>query len=183
MRSNIYSAILVMIISAGAWAQRPHPPGAGHPGTPPPPHPMGQHEPGMAPRPGNWIRPHDTNDNGILEADEFTAALERTFAAIDKDNSGVIEMEEFRPKPMQKLQIPRDSAVNVPVAPAPMNVLLPPFFTKQGRNGGVPLSRADFEAQARSVFAEMDDNGDGSLSAEEAAKHLPPHPAPPPHPP
>ena len=183
MRSHICFAIIILIAAAGVFAQPPHPPGAPHPDSVPrPPRAMGEHRPNMpAPQPGNWIRPHDVNENGILETDEFTAAIEKTFAAMDKNNSGILETDEVMPKPMRRVQPPRGDTQG-PGAP-PVNRMLPPFFTKRVREGAQSLSRTEFEQHARAVFAELDENGDGSLSLDEAAKHMPPHPAPPPPPP
>ena len=80
---------IVMLMLAGAvLAQRPP---QGPPRNGPPP--MGDNGPNRpgAPPPGDWIKPHDTNQNGILEADEFHAAVDKTFAELDKNGNGVLE--------------------------------------------------------------------------------------------
>ena len=178
MRAQVYLAILVFVMTATIYGQPDHPPGAPPAGAPPrPPHAMGEGGPGRgAPQPGNWMRPHDENNNGILEAEEFTAAISRTFKALDRNNNGTLEADEVRPLPMERMDR-RDGA---PPKPAP---LLPPFFSFRPDAEPKPLSLTEFEQMARSVFADMDENGDGALTKEEAAKHLPPHPGPPPPPP
>ncbi len=177
MRSNIIVLAIILVITATGSAQPPHPAGPPHP---PPPGEHGMGAPGMAPRPGDWIRPHDENDNKMLEESEFQAAIERTFALLDKNANGVLETEELGPTP--KLQQP-PPAGGGPGRPAPMNRALPPFFLRQVRSGDHSLTREEFERVVRAVFAEMDENGDATLSLEEIQKHQPPHPAAPPPPP
>src|ERR1043166_4156985 len=75
----IFVIILSILLAANIFAQRrPEgpPPGEGH------------HD-------GGWTKGIDTNQNGIIEADEFQAAIDRTFADLDKNQDGVIDRSEI----------------------------------------------------------------------------------------
>src|SRR5688572_4152098 len=94
MKPRLFIAFLFVVLTGALFAQRPSQPDrpgpAGKPprvgGAPPAaPHP---------PPPGEWIKPHDINQNGILEADEFNAALARTFAEFDRNGNGAIDPGE-----------------------------------------------------------------------------------------
>ncbi len=177
----IFSIFLLSFAAVGI-AQPPTPkgpPGAGAPPRTPPP--MGQNSQGGPQRPGDWIRPHDTNDNGILEQDEFQAAIERTFLALDKNANGSLEREEIRPKsPPQRPPIPPGGQ-----QPAPPKgpAILPPFFLANQMPLEQTITRSEFDRIVRSVFSDIDENGDGALSIEETQKHRPPQANPPPRPP
>lgn len=69
-------------------------------------------------------------------------------------------------------------------------MMLPPFFFADRNPEGTATSRADFEKIAKGVFAEMDKNGDGFITKEEARPPKregepkgPPQPEGPPMPP
>lgn len=179
MRTRIFTTLLFSLLVTGtAFSQRPPRP-QGLPGTGGPPPRGGEMRPPMngprqdrpdGPPNGDWLRPHDQNDNGILEADEFTAAMERTFGELDRNGNGTIEVVEARlpPKPPQGHR----------PGPGPGQEgkrILPPFFFIDRVNDETATPKAEFERIVRGVFAEMDKDGDGTLAKAEARK-MPPKP-------
>lgn len=176
MSTKIYFVIIfILVLTLSIFGQRP-PRGDGFPGRGVPPRgegrpgdrmpPLGKpgsDQPGGHPN-GDWIRPHDTNNNEILEADEFQHAIDRTFADLDRNNNGTIEgpETEFPPRPREG-RMPGQGGRN----------FLPPFFFEAQFREGVTLNKSDFESIVRSVFNEMDKDRNGSLTLHEARK-LPP---------
>lgn len=152
----------ILLLSVGsADAQRPG--GQPRPGSGPPPRdgrgPIGpDHRPD-----GGWVMPHDTNNNGNLEAEEFASALQRTFVELDRNGNGLIEPSEA---------VKHGGPIGPPMGgerPEQGKRILPPFFfldRVQGIEKSIP--RNEFERIAREVFAEMDRNGDGMLIRDEA---------------
>lgn len=182
MRSRlILTFVLILLASAIVYSQRPGNV-TGRPGGGPPPHdgrPMprdGSDRP--APPPSDeWVRPHDLDGNGNLDADEFRAAIERTFAELDRNKNGTIEPGEAI-KPPQPDQSPRPRAEGErpgqPSSPRPAGArILPPFFFMDRTAKDATYSRAEFEQIVRNVFGEMDKNSDGILTRDEA-RRLPP---------
>lgn len=173
MNKKFYIAIIFsLIFSVTIFGQRP--PGGGGIGMPGRGMPRG--EQGRPPRDGrppqdmdhqngrpegDWIRPHDTNDNEILEPEEFQAAVERTFIELDKNKNGSIDGSEleFSPRPHDGPRPGKDG-----------KKILPPFFFEAALENGGPLSKADFERAVRGVFNEMDQNRDGVLAKTEARR-------------
>src|ERR1041385_8511535 len=97
MNTKFYSAVLVCLFSTTiVWSQRPprlpqEPPDGGaprnesmRPDAPPPPQ-------------VEWVKPLDTNANGMLESDEFQAAIDRTFAEFDRNGNGTLDLGEVEP--------------------------------------------------------------------------------------
>ncbi len=169
MRSNLLFA-LVLLLAAGeaALAQRPPRPQG------PPPGGIGMPRDGRGGRPGDvmpgrpdgpprgdWIKPHDANNNNVLDADEFNAAIERTFTGLDRNAKGTIEPGEPAPQP------PPATGEGPRRPEKDGKAMLPPFFFDDLLEGGA-VTRADFERSVRARFTEMDKNRDGSLSAEES---------------
>ena len=79
------AVILTFILAAAAVGQR-------RPEGPPPGDRDGRHG-------HDWTAGIDTNKNGMIEADEFQAAIDRTFAEIDRNGDGIIEKNEAPPPP------------------------------------------------------------------------------------
>jgi hypothetical protein len=168
----LFVIILSVLLAAGAFAQRPRregpPPGEGRPH-------------------GDWTKGIDTNQNGTIEADEFQAAIDRTFADLDKNQDGMIDRSEIPERhhppmdPADRMRpgIPGQRPEGPPPMergemPGPPDALrdkLPPFFFMDKFREVEALSRADFERSAKDVFADMDANHDGVLTREES---LPP---------
>ncbi|CAN5554438.1 hypothetical protein BH10ACI3_BH10ACI3_00450 [soil metagenome] len=160
MNAKYLSAIILsFLISAAAFGQgQPRPPGQLGGGPPrgegrPPKGDMGPGRPDGTPD-GDWIKLQDTNMNEILEADEFQAACDRTFAALDTNGNGSIEPSEVERPPR-----PEDGK---------RQRILPPFFFKERIDDGKAVTRAEFDQFVRGVFNEMDKNSDGALSKAEA---------------
>ena len=150
----------------------PHPPEGGRPGEMPP-------RPG--PPDGDWIRPHDTNNDGSLDAAEFQAAADRTFAELDRNGDGAISPDEMRPP-----RPPMPDASGDPRPGPDGKRILPPFFFRDRVDAQDTLSKAEFDRAVHRIFAEMDKNGDGILTADEARPKPPGHgpkPGSPPGPP
>lgn len=168
MTSRLLPFILIVAFtSAAALGQRPpRPEGQPGPGGPP----RGDMAPGRpdGPPDGGWIKPIDTNENGMLETDEFQAAAERTFAEFDRNKNGTVEPEEVRVAPPPPGHRPgRDG-----------KRMLPPFFFMDALDEG-PLSKADFDRLTRSTFDRMDKDRNGVVAANEARG--PGHHGGPPH--
>ncbi len=180
MNSRIFSLILfTLIFAVAAFGQRP-------PGMPGQDRRNGREMGPNRPdgQPGDWIKPHDVNQNGNLETEEFKDAVERTFAELDKNGNGTLEVEELRqaPRPRQG-ERPMDRGVmpppegkrhdaNGPRPGEPGKRILPPFFFHDRIDGEKAVTRTEYDAIVRSVFAELDKNGDGTLTRDEG-KQLP----------
>ena len=195
MRTKIFITFVISLVAAtSAFAQHgqrpPGPPGMGGP-----PH-DGQMRPGDGPQNGrphkdDWMKRLDTNHDGKLDATELQTAIDASFAAWDKNGNGVIDAGEMPrpPRPPQpngqasRPQGPPMGQGMLPGAP-PMaqgdgpqvppqmgqhdDKMLPPFFFADRNPERTAVSRADFERIVHSVFTEMDKNGDGVISGDEA---------------
>lgn len=177
-----YIIFIALLIPYGTYAQKDRPGG---------------------PPKGNWIKGIDTNGDGKVDAAEFQTALARTFAEVDRNGDGVLQPVELPrdhdrrpggPPPArgfgdQRPAGPPPSAgfdrPGRPQGPPPRGgddrKLLPPFFFMEAADGGVSISRAEFERVARAKFADMDGNKDGFLTTEESRplKHAEGPPPPP----
>lgn len=134
---------------------------------------MGGTPPAEGPRKGDWTKGIDTNGNGMVEADEFQAAIERTFADLDANNDGVIardEIPDHRP-PISPGGLP-PAGRGKPGESGELRDKLPPFFFMEKFRDADSLTKSDFESTAKQVFADMDENDDGVLNREESK---PPH--------
>jgi len=203
MKMKIFITIFAsLMLSTIVLGQRtPPPPGAPRGDGPPRagrPGEMGPNRPEGQP-PGDWINPHDINKNGNFELEEFQAAMDRTFAELDKDGNGTLDASELKrgPKPGQR-PMPNGEGPPPPqriqgLAPNAQRPggegkpLLPPFFFNDKVEGGKSVTRAEFDQLVRGVFSSMDKNGDGTLTRDEARKTPrpdgPPNPGGPPPPP
>lgn len=180
MRSRYIFLLLSLFILAGSIFAQPRGGGQPRPGGGMPPRdgrpPMGQPQNGPENRPdGGWVLPHDTNNNGNLEAEEFNAALQRTFVELDRNANGSIEPgEAVRP---QGSDGPRPGGGGRP-DPAAKRILPPFFFLDRVEGTDSVISRAEFDRIASGVFSEMDKNGDGTLIRDES-RQLPRRPGDP----
>lgn len=162
--------ILGLLFAINTFGQRP--PGGGFPGRGGPPRgdqgrpgdrrpPMGERDIDRpdGPPDGEWIRPHDTNENGMLEPEEFKAAVDRTFEDLDRNKNGSIEGSELEmpPRPRDGMRPGKEG-----------RKMLPPFFFESQFHDGAVLSKADFVKIVDQVFNEMDKNRDGTLAGPEA---------------
>src|SRR5438105_3663819 len=124
----LFTFILGILFAASGFSQRPRPEGP----------PTGDNR-----RAGDWMKSIDTNQNGLVEADEFRAAIDRTFADLDRNGDGVIERNEIpQPPPLPGVGMPPMSPGQHPGGPPPMagerpgspeeRGMLPPFFFMDG---------------------------------------------------
>lgn len=142
----LFSFVLSTILAASSFSQRPRPNG-------PPP---GEHR-----HKGDWTKGIDVNNNGMVEADEFKAATDRTFTDLDSSNDGIINSNEI---PGRRPQMERGK----PGESGELRDKLPPFFFMHKFRDVDALTKTDFERTVKEKFAEMDDNADGLLDREES---------------
>lgn len=180
------TTIFILTASAVAFGQGAPRPGQGGPprggqGGPPP---MGE---GMqrSPKQRDWFKDVDANKDGKLDATEFKSALDSTFTEIDRNANGMIDSIEMPHPPKGGQRAPQGGRPQGPPnGPPPMNgvpgqfgpdgpngpdkLMLPPFFFADRSDENTSLSRSDFDRVAQNAFSEMDRNGDGVLTKEEA---------------
>lgn len=168
-KNFIFALVVMAFVSSAVFSQQPPRPRQG------PPSPAG---PPKNQETGGWIRPHDTNQNDILEQEEFIAAVERTFVEVDTNKNGTLEITELQrlPRPMDR-QPPRPvMGGEQPMAPNRMGprpgenarALLPPFFFEELVGKDKAITRAEFEAAVQATFKDMDRNADGAVGRFEA---------------
>ncbi len=146
-----FAIILSILLAASAFSQRPRPEG------PPPGKP-------------DWTRGIDTDHNGMIEAAEFQAALDRTFADLDNNTDGVIgrnEIPDHHP-PMRPEGPPPIARGERRGPPDGKFDKLPPFFFIEKFRDVESMSKSEFERTAKEKFSAMDANDDGVLSREES---------------
>ena len=193
MNTRLFFAI-IFSLAAGAltFAQPPGRP-QGQTGAGGPPRDGRMRPGGEGPQNGrqmkdDWMKRLDANGDGKLDVAELQVAIETSFKAWDKNSNGVIEAEEMprpprpngqdnRPQgpPMAQGLRPEgppmgqgDRPLGPPQSGQPNDKMLPPFFFADRNPVGTATNRADFERIVKSVFAEMDKNGDGVISSDEA---------------
>lgn len=198
-RTALYIAAFILASAPMGVAQRlpQGPPAAGGP-----PRGEGPIRPGQAPPMGparggphsDWFKLADTNRDQKIDQAEAAAAADATFDDMDRDHNGTIERSEIgRRQGPDENRAPRaddgrgnEMTGNRPDAGKP---LLPPFFFMKRIEDGGAVTKSVFDAAVRSSFAEMDKNGDGFLTKEEARPPKgpgqgpigPPPPPPPPN--
>lgn len=151
-----FAIILSVTLAAGAFGQRPRPDG--------PPRGEGPGRPK-----GDWTKGIDVNNNGIIEGDEFQAAIERTFTDLDANNDGVISRNEIPDhRPPLGPGGPPPPGRGKPGESGELRDKLPPFFFMHKFHDVESLTKADFERTVKEVFADMDENNDGVLSRDES---------------
>ncbi|MFN0279655.1 MAG: hypothetical protein ACKVRN_13820 [Pyrinomonadaceae bacterium] len=126
----------------------------------------------------DWVRGIDTDRDGLIEAIEFQSAIERTFADLDEDGDGVIELDELPKGPRRELTGPppvgRGDRMNGQPPggrhrlPGEAFDKLPPFFFMHKLHDSGSLNKAEFERVAKEVFTSMDSNNDGVLGPVES---------------
>ena len=178
MNMKLFSVAFVLIAAVIGFSQ---PPGdrPGRPSQGPPP---GERAPQNG-RPGDWLRPLDSNGNGNLESEELRAAMDRTFAELDRNKNGSIDVDEIPQHPkgpppdFDQQPGPPRPGINGERPPGDGKRILPPFFfIDRVRGSESAVSRAAFDQTVRAVFSEMDKDGDGVLIRDET-RQMPKPPA------
>ncbi len=187
-RHAFISIFITLLITVTVVAQRP-PRQPGQPGLGGPAN--GQMRPGddMRPPQDDWLMRLDANKDGKLDSAELQTAIEASFTEYDKNSNGSIDANEIRRQPrggnngpigpgMRPQGPPMGQGGMRPQGPPngqpgpPMGSegkrILPPFFFMDKAADGATTSRAEFEQIVKGVFNEMDKNGDGAISREEA---------------
>ena len=190
MKTRLFLAVILGLIAGVAIFAQPPGRGQGRPGAGGPPRDGqmrpgedGPHQDGRPPK-DDWMKRLDTNGDGKLDSSELQSAIDISFKAWDGNGNGTIEVSEM-PRPPRA-----DGQGNRPQSPPmgqglrpdgrlavhddgprgagqPGDKILPPFFFTDRNPDGAAASRADFERIVKSVFAQMDRNGDGVLSGDE----------------
>jgi len=127
------------------------------------------------------LRVADTNKDGKISKEEFTARQDALFAEIDKDKDGSItpkEMREYRQAKMEAFRAahprPEREEARADEAKAPQG-----WGKHGGKGGGFALirwadtdengqvSKAEFAAAGEKMFERLDNNKDGVISIDD----------------
>jgi len=99
----------------------------------------------------------DTNKDGMVSADEWTAFQERSFAALDKDHSGFLEHSEFTSAPKDGLAFATAAYVHGLMSDA--------MFKKIDTDGDGKISKEEFLSYQHRIFEMLDKSGKGMVGA------------------
>jgi Ca2+-binding EF-hand superfamily protein len=161
-KQSIFFAFVLFLSTVFVFAQRP---GGGGPPREPgqigqPRMPRGE-KPPMRDRDGkqrpDFIEKLDTNKNQKIEFEEFQAAAELSFKALDKNGNGVVDENERRPKPEGF---------------RPESKEIPQFLFFERDVGD--LSREAFGERLRQKFNDFDKNSDLVIDRAELERMRPP---------
>ena len=98
---------------------------------------------------------YDTNQDGAIDRDEFTAGRDDWFTNLDNDADGVVTQSEFD-EAIARFHEAHDGGERHG-----------PDFSKLDTDGDGNATRAEFEAAADRLFTRFDRNGDGVLSPDD----------------
>ncbi|MEQ1924202.1 MAG: hypothetical protein ABL952_17010 [Pyrinomonadaceae bacterium] len=195
-RHAFISIFITLLITITVVAQRP-PRQPGQPGLGGPPNGQMRPGDGMPPPQDDWLKRLDANKDGKLDSAELQTALETSFTEYDKNSNGTIDANEVRRQPRNGNDGPMVPGMRPPGQPIgppmgqggmkpggpPMGQgirpdgpqmgpegkkILPPFFFMDKAADGSVTGRAEFDQSVKATFAEMDKNGDGAISKDEA---------------
>lgn len=98
----------------------------------------------------------DTNHDGVVTQDEYLAAANARFAALDPQNSGKVTAAEIATSPRAEAHAQRAAAHRVKA---------------MDTNGDGVVTLDEYLAAAKKRFSRMDKNGDGFIDADELPAH------------
>jgi hypothetical protein len=101
----------------------------------------------------------DTDRDGNVSQEEWTAFQNRVFSALDKDNTGFIDAKEFYGTPMDMASVAPGAFIR--------GLRTKAMFDKIGPNAQGKISREDFLRYQQKIFDMMDKNHNKQLSAGE----------------
>jgi Ca2+-binding EF-hand superfamily protein len=110
---------------------------------------------GSGDRRAKILERYDTNQDGAIDRDEFTAGRDDWFAKLDSDADGVVTQSEFE-EAVARFRESHDSSNRHG-----------PDFSKLDTDGDGNATSAEFEAAADRLFTRFDRNGDGVLSPDD----------------
>ncbi len=144
--------------------------------------------PGQPPREGGegrrmlptFIRLLDTDNDGRLSKAELAKATDK-FAELDENGDGQLDPRELMGPPPGGLAMSPggNPEMRRPGGDRPPTGTPGPFFAQMDRNGDGKISKDEAPERMKEVFARLDSNNDGFLSAEEmqaAAERFPNRP-------
>lgn len=121
-----------------------------------------------------FFRQYDADRDGTVSRAEYDAARDAQFRATDSDGNGALSQAEYvaEYEGRQRAeygQRPLDDAFHRSIEQAHRR------FRAIDRDGDGSISRAEYDGVAGRTFTQADSNGDGSVTAQDAAVV---HPAP-----
>lgn len=101
----------------------------------------------------------DTDGDGTVSQEEWTAFQNRVFSALDKNNTGFIDAKEFYGEPMDMASVAPGAFIR--------GLRTKEMFMKIGPNAEGKISREEFLRYQQKIFDMMDHNKTKQLTAGE----------------
>lgn len=101
----------------------------------------------------------DTDGDGTVSQEEWTAFQNKVFSAMDKNNSGFIDAKEFYGEPMDMASVAPGAFIR--------GLRTKEMFMKIGPNAEGKISREEFLRYQQKIFDMMDHNKTKQLTAGE----------------
>jgi len=166
MRSTIWTLMAATWLAGGGAALAQPAPSSPGPGGPPPHGFMHRGGPdgglggwGMGFAAGRMFATADTDHDGQISRDEFTAALAARYAEIDADRDGAVTLDEFR-------AMRRPAAANRPMPPQ-REQRAAAMFRALDADGDGRVTLPEASVLAGAMFRAMDRDSNGVINASE----------------